>query len=109
MAGKLDEISVKIGGLEANTETLQRTLSQHCIDDDLRHRENIAALRALNDTLAPLAVVVSAMEPLVKSYQVSRWKMIGALSVVTAMFVMVGWAMKAAIAGVIDAMLLNRH
>lgn len=95
---KLDEISRVIGAQEANLGNLTRTFEQHCNDDDLRHRENIAAMdgiahqvRKLNDTLLPVVQSVAIMRPIVDSYQASKWKAAGALSLASTMLVGVGW------------------
>ncbi len=53
--GKLDDISFKIGSLEAVTTALARTFRDHCTDDDRRHEENKELLRAIEGRLAEMA------------------------------------------------------
>ena len=103
--GKLDEISVAIGGLQSDTANLGETFQQHCLDDDRRHAENITTLRGiqdemrkLNDVLRPIADKVAVMGPIVDGFQISRLKIAGGLSVVVFILMGLGWLV-ASIAG----------
>ena len=103
--GKLDEISVAIGGLQSDTANLSETFQQHCRDDDRRHDENISTLRGiqdemrkLHDVLKPVAERVATMSPIVDGFQISRLKIAGGLSVVVFILMGVGWLV-ASIAG----------
>lgn len=76
---------------------LNRTLEKHCLDDDRRHLENLAALadirlsmENLNRALSPLLVSVREMKPIVDHYQTSRLKVAGALTLVSATLTLVG-------------------
>lgn len=98
---KLDEISVAIGELKSDTKSLDRTLTQHCLDDDRRHDENLAAIRALTkalEPLGPLASTVATMKPIVESYQTSRLKLAGAVSLAMVLLGFVGWVIEQMIA-----------
>lgn len=94
MTGKLDEISAAIGGLQATTESLTKQFEKHCSDDSERHRENLETLRQINESvraLQPLAKTVALMEPIVRNYEISRWKLTGALGLVVTILTVVGW------------------
>lgn len=109
--GQLDQISRAIGGLETSTRSLEKSFDKHCVDDDRRHEQNIAALREnseqiakLNELLTPLADTVKTMMPIVAGYQITRWKMAGAFGLVTLLVGGVGWVIEAAIGKLISLM-----
>lgn len=98
---KLDEISLAIGELKSDTKSLDRTLTQHCDDDDRRHQENLDAIRDLTkalEPLGPLAATVATMKPIVESYQTSRLKLAGAISLAMVLLGFVGWVIEQIIA-----------
>jgi hypothetical protein len=108
VAGKLDEISEAIGGLRASTAGLERAFSEHCRDDDRRHEENIAvqreaneSIRKLTEVVTPLANAVGAMKPIVDQYQASRFKLVGAASVIMMLFGFIGWLIQTFITSII--------
>lgn len=82
---------------------LGRNFDQHCIDDDRRHDENVRALRELGakmtelvDVVKPLATAITIMQPIVDSYQISRWKFTGALMLAGSILTLVGWVLSLA-------------
>jgi hypothetical protein len=98
MTGKLDEISRVIGGMEQKVGGLKESFDQHCLDDDRRHTENTHSLRGieqavseLTQTIKPLAKAVAAMQPVVEGYQITRWKIAGALGLAAVLVGSFGW------------------
>jgi hypothetical protein len=101
MTGKLDEISQAIGGLQATTDGLAKQLDVHCVDDRHRHEDNLQTLREINEqirevnesvrALQPLAETVALMKPIVDGYEISRWKLTGALGLGVAILTVIGW------------------
>lgn len=109
VTGKLDEISEKIGAQGAQLVGLNKSFDRHCDDDDRRHEENIAQLRSIAKELAtiaeavkPVIATVAAMKPIVDGYQVSRWKLAGAISLAGFILAGIGWVLSLAIARGID-------
>lgn len=87
MTGELHEISRVIGGLEQSSTRLTESFDKHCDDDERRHQENQAILRAIdarmatmNETIAPLIKTINAWKPIIESYQATRWKVAGMLT-----------------------------
>lgn len=79
MAGALDEGSRAIGDLEASVRGLSVSFDKHCLDDDRRHAENIAALRDNTAAIGELgrklddhSRAVSSMRPQIAALQISR-------------------------------------
>jgi len=95
MAGKLDEISVMLGGLTAEVKHLGQTMKDNRDVADQRHAENKQRLDNIDTTLSTLSPTVAWMKPIVKNYQVTRWKVIGGLAVVGVIMWLLGWIVSA--------------
>lgn len=109
--GKLDEISQSIGALQATTGGLQHTFNQHLEDDDRRHSENISEIRRIADAMQRSADLqqqsnaklnalidrVNIMSPIVDGYQISRWKMAGAVGLASIILAGFGWILAIAV------------
>jgi hypothetical protein len=100
MAGKLDEISRIIGNIEAKVENMSDRVDDNRRVADERHRENLERLETidartmkLESTVAPLAATVGKIEPIVESYQATRWKLAGMSIVVLGILSLLGWAL----------------
>ena len=79
MAGKLDDISLQIGGLLAKVENLGAQIAGNRADGDRRHQENTDKLNRLDEVLKPVAAAVAKMEPIVDDYKSNRNKAAGLL------------------------------
>jgi len=98
----LHELSVGLGKNTKGLEDLTKLFDQHCKDDDRRHEENVALLRANTEAvtaqgkaLEKLAKRVDLMSP---GGSVLSRKQIAALAVVgTGVMVVVGWIVEAAV------------
>ena len=98
----LDEISFTLGCNTEGLTNLNKVFEQHCIDDDRRHGENVALLRAnteaigkLAATLQPIAESVAFMRPIVDGYVVTRGKLALLASIGFGIVVAVGWILEA--------------
>jgi len=101
--GRLDKLSYELGRNAKGLEDLNKLFEQHCKDDDRRHEENIALLRANNEAieaqskaLEKLAARVGLMSP--GGGGVLSRKQVAVLAVVgTGVMVVVGWMIEAAV------------
>ena len=114
MAGALDQISQAIGSLQATSERLTELFDRHCDDDDRRHNENVERLdeicrqnAELKAALKALTEAVSAMQPIVAGYAISRWKAAGAMSLAVALLSVLGLLLEKML-GAAGAWLLDR-
>ncbi len=132
MPGKLDEISEAIGALRAGVRNVRDDISAingrmaaFEAEQDRRHGENQRAIhetaienreaveaskKAVQDIMnliGPLSTAVNAMSPIVATYQISRWKKAGALSLALILLSALGWLAEAAIIKAIGWMM--RH
>lgn len=94
----LAEQSGQHGQHVANLSNLGRNFDRHCVEDDERHKENVAEMRAtrvaietLTAVVKPLADTVAVMKPVVDGYQVTRWKLAGGLAVISVVIGAGGW------------------
>ena len=100
--GRLDKLSYELGRNAKGLEDLNKLFEQHCKDDDRRHEENVALLRANNDAieaqskaLEKLAARVGLMSP---GGGILSRKQVAVLAVVgTGVMVVVGWMVEAAV------------
>ena len=101
--GRLDKLSYELGRNAKGLEDLNKLFEQHCKDDDRRHEENVALLRANNEAieaqskaLEKLAARVGLMSP--GGGGVLSRKQVAVLAVVgTGVMVVVGWMIEAAV------------
>ena len=90
-AERLHELSYELGRNAKGLEDLTKLFEQHCIDDDRRHEENVALLKANNDAIEKLAL----MSP---GGSVLSRKQLAVLAIVgTSVMVVVGWIVEAAV------------
>src|SRR5215813_9916025 len=93
---ELHNLSYELGRNAKGLEDLTKLFEQHCIDDDRRHEENVALLKANNEAIAAqgkafdkLAAQVGLTNP---AGNVFSRKQLAALAVVgTGAMVVVGW------------------
>lgn len=104
MPGRFDEISYKLGQAASGLTDLRKAFETHCADDDRRHSENLAALRAntaaidrLARAMEPIAASVAFMRPIVDSYQVTRIRLAAYAAVAMCVLGLVGWAVQMAV------------
>jgi hypothetical protein len=98
----LHELSVGLGKNTQGLQDLTKLFEQHCKDDDRRHEENIALLKANTEAIAAqnkaidkLATRVALTSP---DGRVLSRKQIAALAVIgTGVMVVVGWIVEAAV------------
>lgn len=90
-ANKLDDISVAIGRLSANVENLSVDLSESRKTQDREHQENKKKLESIVSDVADLKRSVTVMQPIVDGYQVTRWKIAGAISLASALLIGLGF------------------
>ena len=98
----LHELSYELGRNSKGLEDLNKLFEQHCKDDDRRHEENVALLKATNEAIAAqskalekLMARVALMSP--GGSMLSR-KQIAALALIgTGVMVVVGWIVEAAV------------
>jgi hypothetical protein len=99
---RLHELSYELGRNAQGLEDLNKLFEQHCKDDDRRHEENIALLKANTEAVAAqnkaiekLATRVALTSP---DGRVLSRKQIAALAVIgTGVMVVVGWVVEAAV------------
>jgi hypothetical protein len=90
-AEHLHDLSYKLGRNTQGLEDLTKLFEQHCKDDDRRHEENVALLKANNDAIEKLALMSPGGSALSK-------KQLAVLAVVgTSVMVVVGWIVEAAV------------
>ena len=93
MAGKLDEISRIIGNIEAKVDA-NRWVADKCHQESVERLEKIdARTMKLESTVAPLAATVRKIEPIVESYQATRWKLAGMSIIVLGILSLLGWTL----------------
>jgi hypothetical protein len=98
----LHELSYELGRNSQGLEDLNKLFEQHCKDDDRRHEENVALLKAntgaiaaQNKALEKLNARVALMSP---GGSVLSRKQLAVLAVVgTGVMVVVGWMVEAAV------------
>jgi hypothetical protein len=104
MPGMLDQISQAIGALQSTTERLTELFDRHCEEDNRRddqnarrHEENVERFdelarqnAELKAGLKQLTDAVSAMQPVVAGYAISRMKAAGAMSLAIAVLSIIG-------------------
>jgi hypothetical protein len=56
-AERLHDLSYKLGRNTQGLEDLTKLFEQHCKDDERRHEENVALLKANNDAIEKLALM----------------------------------------------------
>lgn len=118
MGGEVDEISRIIGQQEATLAGLKESFDRHCDDDDRRHLENLGELKCMNmqlaennATLKSLCEAFAIMKPVVDGYQITRWKIVGALSLASIILAGLGygiWQLVTKFAGVIISAILSK-
>jgi hypothetical protein len=108
----LDAISFTLGRNTEGLTNLNRLFEQHYTDDDRRHAENVAALRANTDAvgklagmLQPIAESVAFMRPIVDGYVVTRGKLALLASIGFGIVVAIGWVLEAGLKWVIGWLL----
>jgi hypothetical protein len=121
MPGALDQISQAIGALQATSQRLTELFDRHCEDDNRRddensrrHAENVERFdelarqnAELKAALTTLTAAVSAMQPVVAGYAISRWKAAGAMSLALALLSVLGLILEKML-GAAAAWLLDR-
>lgn len=103
--GQLDQISSEIGGLKAVTERLTQLFDRHCDDDRRMHDANSKIMAEVRDIVLPLKASVEALQPVVASLTVTRWKTAGAWGVLLAIMTAIGWGVEAFGSWAIDKLL----
>jgi hypothetical protein len=99
---ELHELSYELGRNSKGLEDLNKLFEQHCKDDDRRHEENVALLKAntgaiaaQNKALEKFNARVALMNP---GGSVLSRKQVAVLAVVgTGVMVVVGWMVEAAV------------
>jgi hypothetical protein len=98
---ELHELSYELGRNAKGLEDLNKLFEQHCKDDDRRHEENVALLKANNDAIAAQNKAfekLAAQIALSPSGSVLSRKQLAVLAVVgTGAMVVVGWMVEAAV------------
>jgi hypothetical protein len=99
---ELHELSYELGRNAKGLEDLTKLFEQHCKDDDRRHEENVALLRANNEAIAAqgkafdkLAAQVGLASP---AGNVLSRRQLAALALLgTGAMVVVGWMVEAGV------------
>jgi hypothetical protein len=98
----LHELSYELGRNSKGLEDLNKLFEQHCKDDDRRHEENVALLKATNEAIAAQSKALEKLMARVAltspgGSMLSR-KQIAALALIgTGVMVVVGWIVEAAV------------
>jgi ferric-dicitrate binding protein FerR (iron transport regulator) len=98
----LHELSYELGRNSKGLEDLNKLFEQHCKDDDRRHEENVALLKATNEAIAAQSKALEKLMARVAltnpgGSMLSR-KQIAALALIgTGVMVVVGWIIEAAV------------
>jgi hypothetical protein len=98
----LHKISFQLGRNAEGLENLNRLFDQHCQDDDRRHEENVALLKANTEAIAAqgkaLEKFARRVELMSPGGSVLSRKQVAVLAVVgTGVMVVVGWMVEAAV------------
>lgn len=119
MTGELHEVSRAIGSLEEGIKGLKdaqargnELFDQHCIDDDRRHAENLATMRAIQQELAGLRRdLKSAPAPaqMVDPHQMTKPRLAAYAAIGFGTIVVAGWIVEAGIKWGVDKVLSHWH
>jgi hypothetical protein len=98
----LHELSYELGRNSKGLEDLNKLFEQHCKNDDRRHEENMAILKANTDAIAAqskaLEKFAKRVEMMSPGGSVLSRKQVAVLAVVgTGVMVVVGWIVEAAV------------
>lgn len=80
MTGQIDHLSEAIGNLRADVRNLMRSLDMDRNTANERHEDNTSRLQSIEKVLGPLETTVAELKPIVQRYEVTRWKVIGAVT-----------------------------
>jgi hypothetical protein len=95
----IHEISFKLGEHAKGLENLNRLFEQHCEDDDRRHQENVDLLKANNGAIEKLSL---ALAPIAANHKLTKRRLALVGSVGLGVFVMLSWAIEAALQWVVS-------
>lgn len=113
--GAFDPASVEFGEMRAELKNLNKLFEQHCEDDDRRHAENVAVLRANTEATTNLATMfktladsVAFMRPVVDSYVVTKGRLAMIATAGFGLLIVIGWLLEAGLKWVIGWLLKSK-
>jgi len=102
MSGELHELSVAIGGLQADIKNLARTVESHHETSTEEHRKVHDIVVAASEAVRNLAAQVAEMKPLTDDYREKRAEARGAARFLKAGYALAGGSLAVGISKAVE-------
>lgn len=109
MPGELHELSVAIGGLQADMKNLERTVYENQQTATVEHRKVHDIVSATSEAIRNIAAKVEKMEPLTEDYRETRAEARGAARFLKAGYALAGGSLAVGIGKMLEWISVRPH